>query len=193
MKQVCECTVDQIKEKGIKSENGNLFCLNCGKSYDQPTLSAEIHLDDLTVFQNAEIAKLRKSIKSHRNGALLLWVLIVINTIGGFAWSQVYKSPNYSTGSIGVANAMSSYNMNNMTATTVYQQQVVNGWVAKDLLETIAKQNGTIIEMESEKSGISAFLLFNILFTLGIIGVIIVRIGFMLTDQSRLNYLESVA
>lgn len=193
MKQICECTVDQIKEKGIKSENGNLFCLNCGKSYAQPTLDDTTAMDEYLGTHTAEISKLRKSIKSHRNGALLLWILIVINTIGGFAWSQVYKSPTYSTGSIGVSNAMSSYNVNNMTATTVYQQQVVNGWVAKDLLETIAKQNGTIIEMQSEKSGISAFLLFNILFTLGVIGVIIVRIGFMLTDQSRLNFLESVA
>jgi hypothetical protein len=39
-----------------------------------------------------------------------------------------------------ISEAMSNYTMNEYTASSAPQQQVVNGWVAKDLLEIIAKQ-----------------------------------------------------
>ena len=188
----CQCSTEEIKVKGFRTENGKVWCLNCNLTYLQGEYESTESNSDLALSKVQEIQKLQKSIKSHRIGALLLWVLIAINTIGGFVWSQVYKSPSYNTGDSSISSAMSNYNLNNLSSTTVYQQQVVNGWVAKDLLETIAKQNVTEIEMQSEKSSISVFLLFNILITLGLIGVLILRIGFMINDQIRLNFLENM-
>jgi hypothetical protein len=56
---------------------------------------------------------------------------------------------------------------------------VTNGWVARDLLETIGEQNATIIEQNSESSGITAWLFFNTLFTLGVLSVAVIRIGIL--------------
>lgn len=187
--KTCNCSTEQIKDKGFKSENGELYCQNCSRIYIQSGTDGSTDY----LVEDSEIQNLRKNISAHRRGALTIWIVIVINTLGGLAWSQIYKSPDYSTGSGSISSAMSNYDINNISATTVYQQQVVNGWVAKDLLEAIGDQNSTMIEMQSEKSGISAFLLFNILFTLGLIGIIILRIGFMINDQIRLNYLESLS
>ena len=38
------------------------------------------------------------------------------------------------------SDAISSYTINTATTDNVYQQQVVNGWVAKDLLDVISRQ-----------------------------------------------------
>jgi hypothetical protein len=49
-------------------------------------------------------------------------------------------------GSADVLDAISSYEINDATSETVYNQMVTNGWVARDLLETIGNQNATIID-----------------------------------------------
>ena len=47
-----------------------------------------------------------------------------------------------------IKQALSDSDTNNLTANSAPQQQVVNGWVAKDLLTIIAKQNVDILQSQ---------------------------------------------
>ncbi|MBU1801522.1 MAG: hypothetical protein KKA97_04625, partial [Actinobacteria bacterium] len=48
-----------------------------------------------------------------------------------------------------ISSAMGDYDMNNAMADSAPQQEVVNGWVAKDLLEVIAKAQNSSLSPES--------------------------------------------
>jgi len=62
------------------------------------------------------------------------------------------KSPSYTTGnsSAEITAALSDYDSNAANADNVYQQQVVNGWVAKDLLTINDRQNVTMLAGQAE-------------------------------------------
>lgn len=75
-----------------------------------------------------------------------------------------------------VATAMSNYEVNDASSTTVYNQMVTNGWAAKDLLEAIGHQNATIIDNQNATAqliqGTNALLTYG----LGMVAVIGVAI-----------------
>jgi len=50
-----------------------------------------------------------------------------------------------------ISGAMDEYQLNNELAESAPQQQVVNGWIARDLLEVIALQNVEVIENQDMK------------------------------------------
>lgn len=55
-------------------------------------------------------------------------------------------TPNYSSA---ISAAIADYESNNALADSAPQQEVVNGWVAKDLLEVIAKAENASLSPES--------------------------------------------
>lgn len=55
-------------------------------------------------------------------------------------------TPNYSSA---ISSAIAGYEANNAMADSAPQQEVVNGWVAKDLLEVIAKAQNASLSPES--------------------------------------------
>lgn len=66
----------------------------------------------------------------------------------GFAYSGQSKLDDSSL-RVEISDAIESYELNDASSTTVYQQQVTNGWVTRDLLEVIAKQNAAMIENQA--------------------------------------------
>jgi hypothetical protein len=125
-----------------------------------------------------------------RNAKRSVWVLaaiIALNTIASIFIGNFYERPDYSTGSSDISSAISSYKINDASSTTVYNQMVTNGWVAKDLLEAIGNQNATIIEQNTESTWMIGWLLFNILFTLGWLSIALIRIGLIHLELTRMN------
>jgi len=129
--------------------------------------------------RDPQIVKIERKV---RNAKVMLWIFaifIALNTAAALYIGQTYKAAEFETGRGSIESALSSYRSNDASSTTVYQQMVTNGWVARDLLETIGEQNATIIEQNSESSGITAWLFFNTLFTLGVLSVAVIRIGIL--------------
>jgi hypothetical protein len=129
--------------------------------------------------RDPQIVKIERKV---RNAKVMLWIFaifIAVNTAAALYIGQTYKAAEFETGRGSIESALSSYRSNDASSTTVYQQMVTNGWVARDLLETIGEQNATIIEQNSESSGITAWLFFNTLFTLGVLSVAVIRIGIL--------------
>ena len=142
-------------------------------------------LTDEVIFRDPETIKYERKLKRTRLSVVVLLVVVAINTVAALFLGQVVKAPEYSNGSSLVSAAIASEKINSMTSTTVYQQQVVNGWAARDLLEAIGNQNATMIDQNADLLRVGAFLLFNILFTLGAICVALIRIGLLRVDQSE--------
>ena len=59
--------------------------------------------------------------------------------------SMAYEGPSAAQYDSLVTTALSDYAVNNLTADSAPKQQVVNGWVAKDLLTIVAKENGDVL------------------------------------------------
>lgn len=80
-----------------------------------------------------------------KNKALEIPVLIMalVAIFVAFGSSVSVDQQNHSKD---VSAAIASYQLNDSSSTTVYQQQVTNGWAAKDLLNVIGQQNATIID-----------------------------------------------
>jgi hypothetical protein len=55
-----------------------------------------------------------------------------------------------------IAAALSDYEANNDLADSAPQQQVVNGWVARDLLSIIARQNVSSINAQTELASLQS-------------------------------------
>ena len=129
--------------------------------------------------RDPQIVKIQRKV---RNAKVMLWVfafIIALNTAATLYIGQSYKAAEFDTGRSTITEALASYKINDATSKTVYQQMVTNGWVARDLLETIGEQNATLIDQNSENSVMTAWLFFNTLFTLGVLSVAIIRIGIL--------------
>jgi hypothetical protein len=129
--------------------------------------------------RDPQIVKIERKV---RNAKVMLWIFaifIALNTAAALYIGQTYKAVEFETGRGSIESALSSYRSNDASSTTVYQQMVTNGWVTRDLLETIGEQNATIIEQNSESSSLTAWLFFNTLFTLGVLSVAVIRIGIL--------------
>jgi hypothetical protein len=83
-------------------------------------------------------------------GNVLPLALAFIAIVGTYVAAVVLGNTKVSfttgNGATDVADAMSNYTLNDASSTTVYNQMVTNGWVAKDLLKTIGNQNAAIID-----------------------------------------------
>lgn len=73
--------------------------------------------------------------------ALGLSVVVAPHPGSPSAFSKVSKE----NGADAASGAISDFRTNDLTSTTVYQQQVTALWATKDLLKVIADQNATII------------------------------------------------
>jgi len=64
-----------------------------------------------------------------------------------------------------IASALDAYETNNSSADSAPQQQVVNGWAAKDLLEVIARAQNAVLSPESapRDDRVAAYLLLVVL------------------------------
>ena len=153
-------------------------------SSDQP-----IEVTDEVIARDPKEVKLKRKIRNAKISVWILAFLIAVNTVAALFIGQLYERPQFNDGTSGISAAMSSYELNNANTRTVYNQMVVNGWVAKDLLEVIGKQNATMIEQNSEANWMLGWLLFNILFTLGWLSIALIRIGLMQIEinQNRSN------
>lgn len=129
--------------------------------------------------RDPRIVKLERKV---RNTKVLLWLfalVIALNTAAALYIGQTYRTSEFNTGRSSIVEALSDYRSNDSTSRTVYQQMVTNGWVARDLLESIGEQNATLIEQNSENNAMTGWLFFNILFTMGFLSVAIIRIGIL--------------
>jgi hypothetical protein len=81
-----------------------------------------------------------------RVGALVL-ALAAVAVWFGLKPSEVSSSSNDFSGEI--SSALSDYTTNSATAGYAPQQQVVNGWAAKDLLTVIAKEQNAALAPKS--------------------------------------------
>lgn len=79
-------------------------------------------------------------------------------------------------GSKDVSAAMSNFELNDLSSRTVYNQMVTNGWVAKDLLETIGNQNASMIDNQVATAKLLQGTNTLITYGLGMIAVIGVAI-----------------
>lgn len=149
---------------------------------------SEVKTSDTPYRDPAQI-KFERKMKFHRGLVWFLGLIIAVNTAAAIFIGQVFERPNYNTGASDIRNAITSYEANDRFSTTVYQQMVSNGWVTRDLLETIGNQNATIIEQNDNLTWIVGVLLFNILFTLGWLSIALIRLGLMKIDQNK-EYLE---
>lgn len=132
--------------------------------------------------RDPQIVKIERKVRSAK---VLLWIFaifIALNTAAALYIGQSYKAAEFDTGRASIVEALASYRSNDASSTTVYQQQVTNGWVARDLLETIGEQNATLIDQNSENNVMLSWLMFNILFTLGFLSVAVIRIGILLVE-----------
>lgn len=136
-------------------------------------------------FRSPEEIKKERKIKNARRSVIILSIIIALNTAAAIFLGQLYKQPVYDTGSYSVTRAISDYRANDLMSTTVYNQMVTNGWVARDLLKTIGEQNATIIEQNSQSNFMIGWLLFNILFTLGWFSIAMIRLGLMFYEEKH--------
>lgn len=136
-------------------------------------------------YKSPELIKHERTLKRTRQGVFAILVLVAVNTIAALILGSVIKTPDYSTGSSEVSTAMSMNKINDAGSTTVYQQMVSNGWVARDLLQAVGHQNATLIEQNTDQIRLMGLLLFNILFTLGAICIAVIRIGLLRIHQNE--------
>jgi len=77
----------------------------------------------------------------------VLAVIVGVITVGaeeeGTSQSTTYESV--------IGAALADYEANDALAESAPQQQVVNGWIARDLLEVMARQNAQLIENQDSQ------------------------------------------
>lgn len=83
---------------------------------------------------------------ARRVGALLLAVAAVVVW---FVLKPAEKPTSSADFSSEIAEAMANYELNNSAADSAPQQAVVNGWVAKDLLEVVAREQNAALSPKS--------------------------------------------
>jgi hypothetical protein len=91
---------------------------------------------------------------------------LVFGSIAILASSVTALVVGSNNGNQAVARALSDYTVNDSSSTTVYQQIVTNGWVAKDLLTVIAHQNATLIMLASAGVGVLGIIGIAVLFAI---------------------------
>lgn len=123
--------------------------------------------------------------KSGKLPQILAYVAIVGTYIAAVVLGNTKVSFTTSNGYSDVMTAMSNYEINDASSTTVYNQMVTNGWVAKDLLKAIASQNATIIDNQNATAqlieGTNALLTYG----LGMVAVIGVTIIVAVYSKKR--------
>jgi hypothetical protein len=88
-----------------------------------------------------------------------------------FLLKPAEKAPAKADFGPSIVAAMADYKANNASTDSAPQQQVVNGWVAKDLLEVIARQQNAALSPASapRDERVPAYLLMAVM-GLGLIG-----------------------
>lgn len=83
---------------------------------------------------------------------LVALVVILVLAIGAAALALTGKPEEYDASDSGIliSAALSSAEANEALADSAPQQQVVNGWVARDLLSIIARQNDSALAAQAE-------------------------------------------
>ena len=76
---------------------------------------------------------------------ILALIVVVAGVVAIGAVSSSEEASSSDTYSTAISGALLDYQVNNDNAESAPQQQVVNGWVAKDLLTVIARQNIEVI------------------------------------------------
>ncbi len=69
-----------------------------------------------------------------------------------------------------VAGALSNWELNNDNAQGAPQQQVVNGWAAKDLLAIQAQQNSDLLKLAAQQDNRGPLLLMVLVFAVAWVG-----------------------
>lgn len=113
-----------------------------------------------------------KTAKPNRVGLVLAVVSIILTYGAALFFGSTQVSFDSSNGADSVASAMSLYLENDANSTTVYNQMVTNGWVAKDLLETVGNQNATMIDNQLATAKLLQGTNTLIMFGLGMVAVI---------------------
>jgi hypothetical protein len=144
-------------------------------------------IEELIEIKDPIKVKMDRKLRNAKGSVWVLAGIIALNTIASIFIGNFYERSDYSTGSDVITSAISSYKLNDASSTTVYNQMVTNGWVAKDLLVAIGNQNATIIEQNIESTWMIGWLLFNILFTLGWLSIALIRIGLIHLELTRMN------
>jgi hypothetical protein len=163
------------------------FCPTCGlQVIGGETIEGTAVVPDKEI----EIEALEKKVLKVRRSVYWAWGVIILQVAGCFVFFGLYSHVTVNDGSSSTASALASFASNDANAQTAPQQAVVNGWVARDLLSTIAGQNSTIITMQNQANYRSEWLLFNGLVTMGLIGIALIRLGLMIYYQTILNTLK---
>lgn len=124
--------------------------------------------------------------RSSRNLQLVLTVLaIAAFYIAAVGLGNTQVSINSNNGTVAISDAMSNYAVNDASSTTVYNQMVTNGWVAKDLLEAIGSQNAAIIDNQIATARLIQGTNSLLTFGLGMVAVIGIRMMISVLANKR--------
>ena len=96
-------------------------------------------------------------------------------------------------GSEDVSSAISNYELNDLSSRTVYNQMVTNGWVTKDLLETIGNQNASMIDNQVATAKLLQGTNTLITYGLGMIAVVGVAILVNMKNGPRRDFTTETA
>ena len=165
------------------------YCTQCGSVIKDGIVLQSI--DELPQIDK-DIHALQKKILAYRKSIYWAWGVIALQLIGCFLFLGLYSNPSIDDGSSSKATALASFAANDAGATTAAQQQVVNGWVARDLLSTIADQNSTLLTLQAQDNYKTHWLLFNGILSMTLIGIALIRLGLMFQYQSELQQLLAV-
>jgi Mg2+/citrate symporter len=114
-----------------------------------------------------------------------IWGLLAVNTISAIFLFSRLSTSTPDTGLSAINQTMELDKLNAAQDKTVYQQEVSNGWAIRDLLQVIGNQNATMITNQNEQSNRSNVLLLNIFFTVGLMAVILIRVGILINDSQE--------
>jgi hypothetical protein len=188
----CECSLEDIKDKGFSMRDGKAICNNCGNpdmsekpEHIEATIDSNNFLLDTKIGPEHRMAVRAFNLKQKKRKTSLYWVwgLLAVNTIASVVLFSQLSTGTPDTGSDEIYQAMSNDKINAAGNTNVYQQQVSNGWAIRDLLKVIGTQNATMISNQNEQSNRTNILLLNLLFTTGLMATVLIRVGILVNDS----------
>jgi hypothetical protein len=130
-----------------------------------------------------EVTDFNSKQKKRKKSLYWVWGLLAVNTIAAVIMFSQLSTGTPDTGASAISATMSLDKINAANDANVYQQQVSNGWAIRDLLETIGNQNATMITNQNEQSNRSNVLLLNLLFTTGLMAIVLIRVGVLVNDS----------
>jgi len=127
------------------------------------------------------------AIKQQKRKKSLYWIwgLLALNTISAIFLFSRLSTTTPDTGISAINQTMELDKLNAAQDKTVYQQEVSNGWAIRDLLQDIGNQNATMITNQNEQANRTNILRLNILFTTGLMAVLIIRVGILINDSQE--------